>query len=111
MRVVIDGLSWILLMGGSIFALIGGIGVLRLPDVFARLHASGITDTLGAGMILGGLMLQGGFSEATVKLILVLLFLWFTSPVSTHALARAALQGGVQPLLTHDGRRRPASDP
>lgn len=100
----VDLVSWALLMAGSVFALIGGIGVLRLPDVFSRMHASGITDTMGAGLILAGLMVQAGFTMVTVKLILVLLFLWFTSPVSTHALARSALHGGVQPLL-HEERR------
>ncbi len=100
----VDVVSWALLMGGSFFALVGGIGVLRLPDVFTRMHASGITDTLGAGLILAGLMVQAGFTMVTVKLILVLLFLWFTSPVSTHALARSALHGGVQPIL-HEDRR------
>lgn len=96
---VVDIVGWALLMGGSFFALVGGIGVLRLPDVFTRMHASGITDTLGAGLILTGLMVEAGFTMVTVKLILVLAFLWFTSPVSTHALARSALHGGLRPLL------------
>ncbi len=99
MSVLVDVLSWACILGGSFFALVGGIGVLRLPDVFSRLHASGITDTMGAGLIMVGLMFQAGWTQVTVKLILVLLFLWFTSPVSTHALARAALRGGVEPLL------------
>lgn len=60
MGAVADVLSWILLLSGSAFALIGGIGVLRMPDVFTRLHAAGITDTMGAGLILAGLMFQGG---------------------------------------------------
>jgi multicomponent Na+:H+ antiporter subunit G len=94
-----DVLSWIFLMAGAFFAIVGAVGVLRLPDLYTRLHASGVTDTLGAGLILVGLMFQAGLTQVTIKLILVLAFLWFTSPVSTHALARAALQSGLRPVL------------
>ncbi len=86
-----DLLTFVLLTLGTVFILIGGVGVLRMPDVYTRLHAAGITDTMGAGLILVGLMFQGGWSLVTVKLMLILLFLEFTSPTSTHALAKAAL--------------------
>lgn len=95
---VLDVLSWICILGGAFFALAGAVGVLRLPDVFTRLHASGMTDTMGAGLILLGLMFQGGVSLVTAKLVLVLLFLWLTSPISTHALSKAALHQGVRPV-------------
>ena len=98
MGAILDLVSWICIAGGSFFAVTGGIGVLRLPDVFSRLHGSGMTDTMGAGLILTGLMFQAGLSLVTVKLILVLAFLWLTSPVATHALARAALDRGVKPV-------------
>ena len=71
MAVVIDILSWILLLAGAGFMLVGGIGVLRLPDVYMRAHAGGITDTLGAGLVLMGLMVQGGLSLVTVKLVMI----------------------------------------
>ncbi len=86
-----DLLTFVLLPLGTVFILIGGIGVLRMPDFYTRLHAAGLTDTLGAGLILLGLMFQGGWSLVTVKLILILLFLEITSPTSTHALAKSAL--------------------
>lgn len=98
MALLLDVLSWILILGGGFFAVTGGIGVLRLPDVYTRLHASGMTDTMGAGMILAGCMLQSGLGLVTVKLFLVLLFLWLTSPISTHAVARAALHVGIRPV-------------
>jgi multicomponent Na+:H+ antiporter subunit G len=63
------------------------------------MHAASIVDTLGAAFILLGLMLQAGLSLVTVKLIAIGLLLFFTSPVSTHALARAALARGVEPVL------------
>jgi multicomponent Na+:H+ antiporter subunit G len=91
-----------LLLAGAGFMLVGGIGILRLPDVYTRSHAAGMTDTLGAGLILIGLMLQGGFTLITVKLILILIFVLYTSPVATHALARACLNGGIRPLAEHE---------
>jgi multicomponent Na+:H+ antiporter subunit G len=96
---VLDILSWALLLGGCAFMMIGGLGVLRFPDIYARLHAASLTDTAGAGLIVLGLMLQGGWSLVTVKLALILGFLFFTSPTSTHALARTALASGHEPQL------------
>lgn len=102
MTLLADVLSWIFLLAGSFFAVVGGIGVIRMPDVFTRMHASGVTDTMGAGLILTGLMFQGGFTLVTVKLILILGFLWFSSPVSTYALARATLASGQEPFWAED---------
>jgi len=102
MGTVADIASWIFLLSGSFFAIVGGIGVIRMPDLFTRLHAAGVTDTGGAGLVLVGLMFQGGLSLITVKLLLILGFLWFSSPVSTYALARAALAGGEEPFWAED---------
>jgi len=102
MALAFDVLSWIFLLAGSFFAVVGGIGVIRMPDLFTRLHAAGVTDTGGAGLILVGLMLQGGLTLVTAKLLLVLGFMWFSSPVSTYALARAALAGGEEPFWAED---------
>jgi multicomponent Na+:H+ antiporter subunit G len=102
MEVVLAVLSWVFLLSGSFLAVIGGIGVIRMPDLFTRLHAAGITDTMGAGLILTGLMFQGGLSLVTLKLLLVLGFLWFSSPVSTYAQARATLASGQEPFWAED---------
>ncbi len=99
MAAILDIASWVLLLTGSVFSLIGGLGLIRLPDVYTRMHGAGITDTMGAGLILAGLMVQGGFSQVTVKLILILIFLLFTSPTATYALANAAFYRGQKPLL------------
>ena len=98
MDLALDILSWICLLGGSIMCIIGGIGLLRLPDLFTRMHAAGIIDTLGIALILLGLMLQGGGVLVIIKLVAILLFIFFTGPTATHALAKAALHGGVKPL-------------
>jgi multicomponent Na+:H+ antiporter subunit G len=92
-----DVLSWLLLGSGGFFLITGSIGVLRLPDFYSRLHAVGVCDTLGTGLILLGLMVQGGLSLATVKLMLILYFVIFTGPTSIHAMAEAALRGGLRP--------------
>ena len=96
--------SAILLLVGSVFTLIGSIGIVRMPDVFTRLHAAGITDTLGAAGVLLGLALKAGFSLLLVKLLLMLVFLLLLNPTACHALARAALHGLRRPWmgLTHD---------
>ena len=96
--------SAILLLVGSVFALIGSIGIVRMPDVFTRLHAAGITDTLGAAGVRLGLALKAGFSLLLVKLLLMLAFLLLLNPTACHALARAALHGLRRPWmgLTHD---------
>lgn len=102
MDLALDLISWAFLVTGSFFAITGGIGVIRMPDIFTRLHAAGVTDTGGAGLILVGLMFQGGLTLVTVRLALILGFLWFSSPVSTYALARAALAGGEEPYWAED---------
>lgn len=90
-------LSWVLLLAGAGFVLVGGIGLLRLPEFFTRLHAVSIPDTLGAALITAGLMIQAGLTLGALKLLLILAFLWFTGPTATHALAKSALHGGLKP--------------
>lgn len=99
MAIIADILSWALLLGGGAISVIGGIGLIRMPDLFTRMHAAGLIDTLGIGLIAVGLMLQSGFTLVTVKLVILVVLVLFTSPTSTHALAKAALHGGVKPLL------------
>ncbi|MDH5589736.1 MAG: monovalent cation/H(+) antiporter subunit G [Gemmatimonadota bacterium] len=100
MDMVFDAVSWVLISGGVFFMVVGAIGLVRMPDVYTRLHAAGMTDTMGAGLILMGLCFQGGGFPVVVRLVLIWLFLLFTSPIGTHALARAALSGGVEPYRT-----------
>jgi len=108
MEALLGVLSGVCLVCGSVLALVGGIGLLRLPDLFTRMHGSGVTDTGGAGLILIGLMLQSGLGLVTVKLLFILGFLLITSPTSTHALARSALSHGLRPRLT-DPEDEPSS--
>ena len=93
---VINSASAILIGAGSIFILVGSLGLVRLPDFYTRMHAAGVTDTLGAELLLLGMMLQAGLSLVTLKLVLISLFIFFTSPTSTHAVANAARVMGLR---------------
>ena len=99
MAMIVDALSWVFLLTGGFLGVSGGIGILRFPDFFTRLHAAGVTDTLCAALILLGLMMQVGWGLVAVKLLFIILFVSFTSPVASHALARAAQHGGLKPRL------------
>lgn len=87
---VLNALSWFFLGTGSIVLVISSFGVLRLPDYYSRVHAASVTDTLGAGLIVLGLVFQAELGLATSKLLMIVLFLAITGPATTHALARAA---------------------
>jgi multicomponent Na+:H+ antiporter subunit G len=102
---VIDLLSWVLIVLGSFFTIVGGIGLVRMPDVYTRMHAASVTDTLGAGFLILGMMLQAGLGLVTLKLAFILGLFFFFAPVVTHALAQAALHEKIEPLLTDDRRR------
>ncbi len=103
MSAVVHVISWAALLTGGFLIIIGGIGVLRFPDLYTRMHAAGVTDTGGAGLVLFGLMLQAGFTIVAVKLVLILWFLLFTGPVASHVLAKAALHGKLEPLVDDEG--------
>lgn len=106
---LIDLLSWACLLAGGFFGIVGGTGLIRLPDLFTRFHAAGITDTLCTALIAIGLMLQSESWLVSVKILLILGFLFFTSPTSTHALAKAALHGKLKPLRYKDKEGTPSS--
>jgi multicomponent Na+:H+ antiporter subunit G len=96
---IAEVLSWAFIVTGSIFVLIGGIGLIRLPDFYTRIHAAGITDTMGAWLILIGLMFSAGWTLITAKLMMLLFFLAVTSPLASHALAKAAFLRGLEPII------------
>lgn len=93
LQTVLDLLSWVSILIGLFFVLTGALGVLRMPDVFTRLHSAGMTDTMGAGFLVLGMCLQTGWSLVSLRFVLVYAFLLFTSPIATHAVARAAHTG------------------
>lgn len=99
---MIDISMWIaalLLLGGSVLGLAGAIGILRLPDFYTRTHAAGITDTLCSGLFLAALVVHFGLTLASLKVLLIFVFLLFTCPTASHALARTARTNGLEPWM------------
>ena len=109
MSLLLTIVSWMCLVSGGIFCIVGAIGLLRMPDFYTRMHAASVIETLGAGLILLGLMLQAGFTLVTVKLLMIGVLILFVSPTATHALARAAMVRGLKPLLAPE--ENPPSKP
>jgi multicomponent Na+:H+ antiporter subunit G len=105
MSAAVDILSWLCIIAGGLFGVTGAVGLFRFPDFYTRMHAASITDTLCPGLILLGLMLQSASVLMFLKLVLVLLILAYTGPTTAHALAKAARQDKVDPLLDGKGEK------
>ncbi len=97
MSILIDVASWIALVAGGLLMVTSALGMLRLPDLFTRLHAGSLADTGGAGLILLGLVLQTEPGLNTLKLLLIGFVLFLTTPAASHAVGHAALLGGLSP--------------
>ena len=98
MDLLVTTASYLSIGLGVVALLIGSLGLVRLPDVYARIHAVGMIDTAGASLIILGMVIHAGFTLVSAKLILIGVFMFFTSPIATHALARAAHKMGVVPV-------------
>ena len=97
---MIDLLGGALLILGSVVVLVGSFGLLRLPDCFSRLHAAGVIDTLGAWLVLLGLMVLSTSVVIAFKVLLLIILLFFLSPVNSHGLSRIALKSGLRPFTS-----------
>jgi multicomponent Na+:H+ antiporter subunit G len=91
-----------LVVTGVFFLIVGAIGFVRLPDVFCRLHVTGVLDTMGAPLVLLGAAVHLGPQLLSLKLLLAVVFLALTSPLVGHLLARAALEAGAEPGVIED---------
>ena len=110
MELTLDIISWFLLATGSFFCLTGGVGLLRFPDFFTRIHSASLTDTLGAVLILIGLVLQAGWGIVSAKLIMILIFSLLAGTTASHAMAKAALKSGLEPY-EHDKKEESSGEP
>ncbi|MFH1088089.1 MAG: monovalent cation/H(+) antiporter subunit G [Chloroflexota bacterium] len=86
-----------LILAGVFFLTVSCIGLVRLPDFYARTHAVGKSETLGAILVLGGLAVYSGLALSTAKLLIILIFVLIANPAATHVVARAALRSGLEP--------------
>jgi multicomponent Na+:H+ antiporter subunit G len=89
-----DILVILLMLCGVFFFIVGTIGIVRFPDALTRAHGAAKCDTLGAALCLIGLMIYSGLTVASLKLLLVVIFIWVTNPTATHAIARGILASG-----------------
>ena len=94
--IVVEVLSSVLLAVGSFLVLTGGVGLLRFPDFYTRIHAVGVTDPVGIGLVLIGLMLRAPGWEVVVRLLIILLFMALTSPTATAATGSASRKSIVR---------------
>ena len=97
MDTIIVGAILILILGGVFFTTVSAIGLLRLPDVYARAHTASQTDTLGAGLVLAAVALALGWDSTAIKTVLLLFFVFLTNPTAAHAIARSADDAGIMP--------------
>lgn len=108
---VVNILSWIFIISGSFFTIVGAVGILRFPDFWSRLHAASVSDSAGVILLLVGMMLQAGPGLIAVKLLIILIFLFITGPTSTHAVANAALVSGLKPRQLSSAKTGIDADP
>ena len=104
MTLILEVASWLCILLGSFFMIVGTLGLVRMPDVFTRMHAASVVDTLGVGFLFLGMGFQAGLSLITLKLLFLLALFFFTGPVVTHALAQACM------LTSHAAGRNHESD-
>lgn len=102
MDLALELLTWLSFLIGGFFLIVGGVGLIRFPDFYTRIHAAGVTDTLGAAPLLLGMVLQSGDVLTAIKLIMIGFFIFFTTPTATYAIANAAFTGGLKPILHAD---------
>ena len=97
-----DLVATVFIAGGLFFFLVGGVGLVRFPDFYARMHPAGKGDTLGATLLVLGLAIHQGWDPLSLKLLLVEAFVLLANPAATHAVGRAAWRAGLKPWTNDD---------
>jgi multicomponent Na+:H+ antiporter subunit G len=100
--IVVDIISCVLLAVGLFFSFVGVLGFLRMPDVYGRLQASTCIPSLGnICLILGGVVYAIGYgmdAATVVKLLVIMLMILCTNPISNHSLLKGSYNGGIKPV-------------
>jgi len=99
-------LSGVLICLGIFFMLVGSIGILKLQDFYTRTHAISKSDALGVMFVVVGLIVYEGFTQNSLKLLFIVVFIFLANPIGSHALARAAMRNGIKPLLSSDKKKK-----
>jgi multicomponent Na+:H+ antiporter subunit G len=100
--VIVQTAVLVLAVGSVLFTFVATVGLLRLPDLYTRAHASSKADTLGAGFGLAAVAVAFGPSRAALKVVLLIAFIYLTNPTAAHAISRAAYDQGVEPWKKED---------
>jgi multicomponent Na+:H+ antiporter subunit G len=100
--VIVQTAVLVLAVGSVFFTFVATVGLLRLPDLYTRAHASSKADTLGAGFGLAAVAVAFGPSRAALKVVLLIAFIYLTNPTAAHAISRAAYDQGVEPWKKED---------
>lgn len=102
-----EAIAALLLFLGGAFTVLAGIGIVRLPDVFIRMHAATKVGTLGSGLIIAGVAVHFGDTAVIIRGVLIVVFLLLTAPIGAHMIGRAALRIGIVPwgLESGDAKR------
>jgi multicomponent Na+:H+ antiporter subunit G len=103
---IYQAVSILFLLGGFFFFVAATVGLLRFPDFFCRLHATGKGDTLAVLLSLIGLSIYEGFSLTSLKILFIAVFMFLAQPTSTHAISRAAMRCGLEPWTKESKERR-----
>jgi multicomponent Na+:H+ antiporter subunit G len=91
-EIILNSFIILCLASGVFFFFVGVVGLVRMPDVFTRMHATTKCDTMGAGLVFLGLILWQGFTFISLNILLILIFVWLTNPTAAHAIAKSAYQ-------------------
>ena len=100
----------VLIVGGVFFLTVSALGLLRLPDFYARTHAVGKSETLGSILVLVGLAVYNGWELSTFKILFVMFFVLIANPTATHAISRAALRSGLAPWTKKRKQNNPEKE-
>ncbi|MCX6818360.1 MAG: monovalent cation/H(+) antiporter subunit G [Candidatus Aenigmarchaeota archaeon] len=95
-------LGIVIMLLGGVFAIIGAIGLIRFPDVYARSHAQTVVTVGGTCLVLIGVMIDYYQTLLLVKCVFLIIFIFLTSPAGTHAITKAAYLSGVKPKVKKD---------
>jgi multicomponent Na+:H+ antiporter subunit G len=98
LTILINYLGWSFVLIGVLLSITGALGCLRFPDLYTKLHALSVSDSLGVPIALTGLILVNGFNFVSLKIFLIVVILLFVNPFSTHALIRAGIKNNLRPI-------------
>ena len=102
----IDILVILFILAGFFFFFTATLGLIRLPDFYTRLHATGKGDTLAVLYMLIGLAIHNGFNLTSLKILLIAVFMFLAQPTSTHAISRAAFECHHEPWTLEKGAEK-----